>query len=183
MSGAGPASTRFRKGQSGNPGGRPRKQLASRASAFDVVIDRTLTVVQDGRSREVTVDEALQHKTYLDALAGNRAARRQILRMIAKREEAITKSVPQKPSINVLWEPPAPRNTDEALLILGIAARDPHPEGRGITGPESLLLEPWAVEAALARRGARRLGKQEIEEARGCTRAANGLRWPRPVEP
>ena len=65
-----PASTRFRKGQSGNPRGRPRKQPDPQSSAFDVVIDRTLTIVQDGVPREVTVDEALQHKTYQDAIAG-----------------------------------------------------------------------------------------------------------------
>ena len=75
--GGGPASTRFRKGQSGNPRGRPRKQPVIQTSAFDVVIAPTLTIVQDGSPRDVTVDEALQHKTYQDAIAGNRAARRQ----------------------------------------------------------------------------------------------------------
>ena len=69
-----PASTRFRKGQSGNPRGRPRKKPDPRPSAFDVVIDRMLTIVQGGEQREVTVDEALQHKTYQNAIAGNRAA-------------------------------------------------------------------------------------------------------------
>ena len=58
-----PKSTRFRKGQSGNPRGRPRKErLADPISALDVVIDKTLTIEQDGKSREVTVEEALQHK-------------------------------------------------------------------------------------------------------------------------
>ena len=57
------ASTRFRKGQSGNPRGRPRKKPDPTPSAFDMVIDRTLTIVQDGVPREVTVDEALQHQT------------------------------------------------------------------------------------------------------------------------
>ena len=93
---SGPASTRFRKGQSGNPKGRPRKEKAQ-TSAFDIIIDRTLTITQNGRAREVSVDEALQHKTYLDALAGNRAARRQVLRMIAKREKAITAKMQRPP--------------------------------------------------------------------------------------
>ena len=50
-----PKSTRFRKGVSGNPAGRPRKERrADPASAFAVVIDRTLTITQDRKSREVT---------------------------------------------------------------------------------------------------------------------------------
>ena len=177
-----PVSTRFRKGQSGNPRGRPRKQHKIQSSAFDVVIDRTLTIVQGGRSREVTVDEALQHKTYQDAIAGNRAARREVLKMIAKREKAITKRAPRPKPLEVLTETEDPTNADEALLILGIACRDlrlsDHPAER-----EQLLLEPWAVEAALSRRAARRMNRQEIEDAQRCTRDAETLRWPDAVEP
>ena len=83
-----PISSRFQKGQSGNPKGRPRKaKLEKTGSAFDLVIDKTLTVTQGGVPREVTVDEALQHRTYQDAIAGNRSARREVLKMIAKREK------------------------------------------------------------------------------------------------
>jgi len=177
-----PVSTRFRKGQSGNPRGRPRKQPKPLNSAFDVVIDRTLTIVQGGVSREVTVDEALQHKTYLDAIAGNRAARREVLKMIAKREKAITKRAPRPKPVEVLTETEDPTNADEALLILGIACRDP----RGNEEPderERLLLEPWAVEAALSRRAARRMTRQEIKDAQRCTRDADTQRWPELVEP
>src|SRR5690606_13394901 len=83
------ASTRFRKGQSGNPKGRPRKVRSEQtsASAFDIVLDKTLMVTQNGVERELTVDEALLLRTYQDALAGNRPARRRILQMILRREE------------------------------------------------------------------------------------------------
>ena len=67
---------RFAKGASGNPKGRPRKVTPVAASAFDIIIDRTLMVVQNGRARELTVDEALQQKTYQDAIAGSRMAQR-----------------------------------------------------------------------------------------------------------
>jgi len=177
-----PASTRFRKGQSGNPRGRPRKQPVARPSAFDVVIDRTLTIIQGGKPREVTVEEALQHKTYQDAIAGNRAARRQVLKMIAKREQALAAKAPLASPAEVLIEGRDPDNADEALLILGIACRDPR--RTDWTGErEHLLLEPWAVEAALARRAARKLDKRDIHEARRCTRAADTVRWPEAYEP
>lgn len=177
-----PVSTRFRKGQSGNPRGRPRKQPKPLPSAFDVVIDRTLTITQDGRPREMTVDEALQHKTYLDAIAGNRAARREVLKMIAKRETAITKRAPSPTPVEVREEPEDPANADEALLILGIACRNPHRNAD--TGERKhLMLEPWAVKAAISRRAARRMNRSEIEEARRCTRDAGALRWPQAVEP
>ena len=81
-----PAASRFRKGESGNPKGGPRA-APHRPSAFDIVIDRTLTVTRNGKPREVTVEEALQHRTYQDAIAGSRAARREVLKMIAKREK------------------------------------------------------------------------------------------------
>jgi hypothetical protein len=177
-----PVSTRFRKGQSGNPRGRPRKQLKPHSSVFDVVIDRTLTITQNGKPREVTVDEALQHRTYQDAIAGNRAARREVLKMIAKREKAITKRAPPAIPVEVLTEPEDPTNADEALLILGIAGRDPRRSDRH-GGREQLLREPWAVEAALGRRAARRMSRREIEDAKRCTGGADTLRWPEPVEP
>jgi hypothetical protein len=177
-----PVSTRFRKGQSGNPRGRPRKQPVARHSAFDVVIDRTLTIIQGGKPREVTIEEALQHKTYQDAIAGNRAARRQVLKMIAKREQALVAKAPLAKPVEVRIEGRDPENADEAMLILGIACRDPRRPDR--TGErEHLLLESWAVEAALARRAARKLDKQEIDEAKRCAHATDTVRWPEAVEP
>ena len=178
-----PALTRFRKGQSGNPRGRPRKKPDPPPSAFDVVIDRTLTIVQDGVPREVTVDEALQHQTYQDAIAGNRAARREVLKMIAKREQAITEKTPRRSSVELRLREPDPRSVDDALLILGIACRDP-----GWTEPyapgerERLLLEPWVVKAALGRRAGSKLTKQKLDTARRCTHDAETI-WPEAVEP
>lgn len=47
--------------------GRPRKPKQQEASAFDIVLDKTLIVFQNGVMRELTVEEALQHRTYQDA--------------------------------------------------------------------------------------------------------------------
>ena len=176
-----PKSTRFRKGVSGNPAGRPRKERrADPASAFAVVIDKKLPVTQDGKSREVTVEEALWHKTYQNAIAGNRSAQREVLKMIKKREAYLNARKPKNlfPPVDCKIEYSGPANADEAMQTLGIANRHPASEDLG-EYRERLLLEPWAVRAALERRrGGSKLTEREIEEIQRCTRDAATLCWP-----
>ena len=62
----------FPKGRSGNPKGRPMSSRGSRASPFEVIVEKTLIVDDRGGTREITVQEALQQRTYQDALAGKR---------------------------------------------------------------------------------------------------------------
>ena len=177
-----PVSTRFRKGQSGNPRGLPRKQPVARPSAFNIVIDRTLTIMQGDKPREVTLEEALAHKTYRDAIAGNPAARREVWKMIAKHEKELAAKAPPAKPVEVLKEGPDPVNADEAMLILDICQRDQRRTDR-TNGREHLLLESWAVEAALARRRSRKINRRDLDEARRCTHDADTVRWPEPVEP
>lgn len=178
-----PRSSRFRKGQSGNPRGRPRKRPEAKTSAFDVVIDRTLTITQGGVAREVTVDEALQHKTYQAAIAGDRAARREVLKMIAKREKAMAVKAPAFAPAEMKVQKEDPTNADDALLILGIARPDPRWSGQSASDKrERLLLETWAVKAALSRRSARKMTGRELAEARRCTHDAGSIRWPEAEE-
>lgn len=174
-----PIASRFKKGKSGNPKGRPRKETREKsASAFDLVIDRTLTVTRGGVAREITMEEALQHRTYQDAIAGNRPARREVLKMIAKREKFLAERKPQGRAVEFRSELD-PDNANPAMLILGIACRDPSWADRD-TEYERLLLEPWAVKAALSRRrGGQRLTKKELDEIERCTRDAGSIRWPR----
>jgi len=145
-----PRTGQFQKGQSGNPKGRPRKQTAlsnTTRSAFEIVFEKRVTVTRGGVDRELSVEEALQLRTYQDALAGNRMAQREVLKMIAKREKAIAdKGHRTMPSVTLKREPTEPRDADAAMRLLGIAAHDK----RG--GMDALLLEPWAVQAALSRR-------------------------------
>jgi hypothetical protein len=170
----------FRKGRSGNPGGRPSTSRPSQASAFDVVVEKTLTVAHHGGMREITMEEALQQRTYRDAVAGKRMAQREVLKWIMKREAWLAKLAP-KTSRPVITRhiSPDPDNADAALLLLGIAA--PNPARADISADRAqLLLEPWAVQAALRRRrGSDRLTDKECDEIRRCTRDPDSLRWPR----
>ena len=157
-----------------------KERPADSTSAFDVVIDKTLKIEQDGKSREVTIEEALWYKTYQNAIAGDRSSRREVLKMIDKRDKYLA-AHKQKPraSGGSFGEEPDPTNADEALLILGIATRNPDRQ-QFKADREWLLLEPWAVQAALSRRrGGNKLTEEEIEVIRRCTRDAATLRWPR----
>src|SRR5258705_6094221 len=60
----------FPKGRSGNLNGRPRASRVSRGSGFEVLVEKTLSVADDrAGTREITLQEALQQRTYHDALA------------------------------------------------------------------------------------------------------------------
>jgi hypothetical protein len=187
-------SGRFKPGASGNPKGRPKKAADVHTSAFDIIIDRTLTITRNGRAQEVSVEEALQHRTYQDAIAGKRLAQREVLKWIKKREAWNTaNSGPQRWTGGVKYAL-EPLNANMALLILGIATCNDDP----IYGPddpyERLLLETWAIEAALdRRRSADPLTAAEIEDIRRSARdkdalsllgkAPPGRSWPKELWP
>lgn len=182
MSENGPSSKgRFKPGKSGNPKGRPKKVVEPRTSAFDVVIDRTLTITRNGQPREVTMEEALQHRTYQDAIAGKRMAQREVLKWIRKREAWIAEHRATKASRPIeIKQSPDPMNALDALFILGIATRDDDPSKYG---PNDIyrraLLEPWAVQAALDRlRSATPLTDEERAKILRSTRDNSALRWP-----
>jgi hypothetical protein len=140
-------------------------------------------VTQNGVPQEMTAEEALQHQTYQNAIGGSRMAQREVFRWIAKREKALAaKGNRNRPRVTRRLEPVDPTNADAALKILGIAAHDSdRKEWENDRG--WLLLELWAVQAALARRrGGESLRDREVTEIKRCTRDAEKLRWPRGYE-
>lgn len=176
MSGGG--DTRFRKGQSGNPAGRPKKRRPH-VSAFDIIFDKTLTVTQNGVERELTVDEALQLQTYQAALKGSKMAVRAVLKMIEKREVAIAALSPAP-------EVKGPRmeiendsdNACGALRILNIVEYGEAPHGGGpATRPQRLTT--WATQAAISRPGRRKFDDKDIAEIKRLTLTPDKLKWPR----
>src|SRR3546814_9634771 len=120
---------------------------------------------------------------YQDASAGNRSARREVLKMIAKREKALAeRKLHRHTPVEMLIEASDPDNANAALLLLGIAGFDPrwdHDQPKG----QHLLLEPWAVQAALRRRGSGSLTERDVSEIRRCTRDPDTLRWPARICP
>jgi uncharacterized protein DUF5681 len=170
----------FHKGQSGNPGGRPKTTRAPQTSTFDIVTEKTLTVsLPGGGTREITLEEALQQQTFQKALKGDRKAQREVVKWVRKRDDWLAKNAPAPWPQITRQISPDPDNADAALLILGIAAHDPARADLGLKRAQ-LLLEPWAVQEALSRRrGGNRLTDKERFLINRHTRDSHLLRWPR----
>ena len=142
-----PVSGRFQKGQSGNLKGRPKsKAETSKSSAIEVILDKTLIVNRNGRPREISVEEAQQ------ALDGNRSAQREVLKWIIRRDKHLAaenrRRAPQAATVRLAH---SPGNANAALLLLKVAVPNPKYQDKE-NAEEHLLLEPWAVQAALSRR-------------------------------
>lgn len=170
----------FRKGKSGNPGGRPKGTGEPGRSPFDDIIERTVQTTRQGVQRELTVDEALQQRTFQDALAGNKPAIREVMRWIIKREQWLSRHRQRPPAIIPQKIRADPENADDALLLLDIARIDPVKDAYRRPGERrKLLLEPWAVSAALRRRsGARKLTRDDCDNIRRCTRMDGTVKLP-----
>jgi hypothetical protein len=167
-------SGRFQKGQSGNPAGRP-KARRPHVSAFDIIFDKKLTVVQNGVERELTIDEALQLQTYQSALKGNRAAIRVVLKMIEKREMAMREKHPKAAHAPIkLRHEYSSDSADEAMRLLRIASVDERQEG---CYKDLLKLETWAAQAALSRQGRSRDRKPKRVNVNGSVHDSQKLRW------
>jgi hypothetical protein len=162
-------SGRFASGRSGNPAGRPRKAREVEPSAFDVIIDRSLEVSDNGQAQTLSVEEAHELKTYQEALRGSRMAQREILKMIERREAWLSKRRPAPIAREADEEYPDQPTATPALLILGIAAQN-HESGW------EHLLEPWAVEMALTRRRPVETDELDIRSMSLVTRDGMALR-------
>jgi hypothetical protein len=170
----------FSKGSSPNPGGRPKSLPAPQPSAFEVLVERTVTVTDRGGTREITIEERLQQQTYQRAIAGDRMASREVFKWIRKHDAWLEKHGP-KPTLPAITRhiSPDPDNADAALLLLGIATPNPA-RAEYAKDRAQLLLELWAVQAALhRRRGGQRLTDNDRFWIRRCTRDPYSLRWPR----
>ena len=169
----------FPAGHCGNPKGRPKGSRAKKASVFDVLLEKTLTVTGPGGPREITAKEALQQRIFQDGLAGKGMAIRKVTKWIIKRDAWLAKRAAK--ASGRLFSPD-PDNADAALVLLGIAAPNPARADIGADRAQ-LLLEPWAVQSAMRRRrGGGRLTDRERDEIRRCARDPDSLRWPQETD-
>lgn len=164
-----PVSTRFQKGRSGNPKGRPRNR--HREIPYDAVLGQMVTIREDGRERRVTAAEAFLLQLTQKGMAGDSAATRASLEAIEAARDARSEATH---GISKLIITIVGSGADAILAKLGIATRkNPTDEAR-----MRWELNPWIVETALARLGDRQLTEDEQREVLNATRTPLKVEWP-----
>lgn len=79
-----PVHSRFKKGQSGNPRGRPSR-FRNLASIFDGVLDEKVAIVENnGRRRQISKREAIVRQYLNGSLKGDPRAAQMIIRLLSR---------------------------------------------------------------------------------------------------
>jgi Family of unknown function (DUF5681) len=163
-----PMRTRFPKGQSGNPTGRPRGR--HREAPYEAVLGQMVTVREGGTSRRVTAAQAFLLQLTKRALEGDGAAARASLAMIEQAREEHNVGRPQLSAIVRVIV--SPESVTSPLEPLRMAKKlDPYRE------TARMALEPWLVETALDRLG-KQLSPAEQRIIVNATRTPWKVRWP-----
>ena len=163
-----PRTTRFAKGQSGNLGGRPRGRR--REAPYEAVLGQMVTIREGGVERRVTAEEAFFLKLSKHGLEGNGAAARATLAVIE--EFTARRSTDHGFIRTIVRVIVTPGSVTTALVPLRMASKlDPYRE------TARMALEPWLVEAALARLD-QKLSPADQRIVVKATRTPRKVKWP-----
>jgi hypothetical protein len=168
-----PKETQFKKGQSGNPKGRPKKAAESN-SAFKDVLD--LLIPSGGSQADLAAEDALLAKTFQMAVEGHIPSQRIIMRKIEERDEARLGKLPMKSPVIVRLNKDG-ANLDEALWLLDIVGD--HPWWPATDGRKAMILRKWAAEEALSLlNGIKTFSDNEMKFFHTWVEGFNKLPWP-----
>ena len=94
--------TRFKPGQSGNPNGRPKKSThpSSIGNSLGDILSEKMHIVENGKQRLITKEEALYRNTINMAFKGDMRAYSFIMKELSRKAQLA--SEPPIPSLNVI---------------------------------------------------------------------------------
>lgn len=163
-----PERTRFQKGTSGNPRGRPRGKNA--AVPYDKVLGQMVTIREEGRERRVTAAEAFLLQLTKKGLEGCGQSARTTLAAIeqarTRRDDGNTFTAIQ---VTI-------RGFGICCIVedFGMAVRQ-HPTNEAKT---CLKLKPWIVQAAVDRMSAGQLDPTQQATVIASTQTPEKVHWP-----
>ena len=163
-----PPSTRFQKGRSGNPRGRPRNRR--REIPYDHVLGQMVTVLEDGRERRITAAEAFIMQLTKKGLQGDSTSARASLAAIEAARASRAKQT-EHTNFRILFRFSGLCFASE---MLGMAVR------RNPTSKEHVraYLRPWVVDAALARLADRQLTSEQQRVVIASVQHPEKVNWP-----
>jgi len=165
-----PRSARFTKGRSGNPKGRPKG--SRRGTPYEAVLGQKVTIREEGIERKITAAEAFLLHLTKRGLEGDEPATRATLAALDGASTIWPGGHGQQID-TIVRRIISPGNPNSALLPLRMAVKlDRYrPTAR-------IELEPWLIEAALARLGNRRLTLAEQKTVVQAARTPRKVDWP-----
>lgn len=163
-----PTATRFQKGRSGNPRGRPKNR--KRGLPYDHVLGQMVTIRDNGAEKRVTAAEAFLLHLTKKGLEGDAPAARASLAAL----ENARASMPTKEAIDILRVIIASLGPSLCLNSTGFGVKTNATEKDKVRWH----LKSWIIEAALARFGDRRLTVDEQREVWDVAYRPKDAKWP-----
>ena len=166
-----PKANRFKKGQSGNPNGRPMNR--HKEPPYEAILGQHVTITENGIERKINAEEAFL-KTLLKLSADGNVDVAIALSSALEEDERlreITDELETPPDITVIPVPmgSVSHHLRQLKIVRKLYARQPHAKH---------VIENWAVTDALERLDGRQLSLEEQQIVVAATHKPEKMKWP-----